>query len=98
MFTLNKSLEIPVLFKELPEGTWFFQRQNNGDILLGIKVLPFECREKDSNGDYNTGKPVNYNAITRFIGENVDIDLYEFSPDYCPAEMEVIQTDTVDWE
>lgn len=95
MFTLNKSLEVPILFKELPIGSWFYQRQSDGDILLGVKILPFKCREKSSDKAYYTE---NYNAITRFIGGNADSGLSEFSPDYCPTELEVIQTDAVEWE
>ena len=100
MITLNKKFEIPIKFEDLPIGAWFYQYLEDGDILLGIKTLPFNCHGEDYESNDDQGA---YNAITRFVDnslcdDNYDDDFKDFLPDYCPRGMTVIQINTVDWE
>ena len=96
MITLNKKFEIPIKFEDLPVGAWFYQYQNDGAILLGIKTLSFNCHGEDYESNDDQGS---YNSITRFIGGFLyDDEFKDFLPDYCPRAMTVIQIKDVDWE
>ena len=98
MITLNKKFEIPIKFEDLPVGAWFYQTQDDGNILLGIKTLPFNCRGENYESDDKRGA---YNAVTRFVDSSLyddEDEFKDFSPDYCPRMMTVIQINIVDWE
>lgn len=94
MITLNVKTKSSISFEELPDGAWFYQPQEDGTILLGIRTLPFGCKGiNDDDEDVNS-----YNAVTKFIGVDDDDEFKDFLPDYCPCAMRVIQINTVNWE